>query len=177
MSDSRDKPKHQPSPKHTLEEVLRSLQDLVRNELAEDQPPEAKDRPAKKSAPVKSPEKSPEKPPEKLKRSAPPAPPKAAEPSAGIQEELPLAPVPPPANLNWDDIPVLQDVIMAPPLPPSSIDVTPEHAQAIARQMLVKLNQELRAAGQPPLDPVIIPRLAELLREVLEAELRSPAKP
>lgn len=30
-----DQPKHKPSPRHTLEEVLRSLQDMVRNELAE----------------------------------------------------------------------------------------------------------------------------------------------
>ena len=33
-------PKHKPSPKHTLADVLGSLQDLVRNELADNTPPE-----------------------------------------------------------------------------------------------------------------------------------------
>lgn len=33
MAGNADKPKHAPSPKHALDEVLRSLQDLVRNEL------------------------------------------------------------------------------------------------------------------------------------------------
>ncbi len=42
MKKPADKSKHTPAPKHTLEEVLRSLQDLVRNELAEDDSEQAR---------------------------------------------------------------------------------------------------------------------------------------
>lgn len=40
-----EKPKHKPSERHTLEEVLKSLQDLIRNDLLENAPP-AKPPPA-----------------------------------------------------------------------------------------------------------------------------------
>jgi hypothetical protein len=35
MHPGNDKPKHKPNPKHTLEEILKSLQDLIRNDLLE----------------------------------------------------------------------------------------------------------------------------------------------
>lgn len=35
MHPADDKPKHKPNPKHTLEEILKSLQDLIRNDLLE----------------------------------------------------------------------------------------------------------------------------------------------
>jgi len=35
MTEPGEKPKHKPSPKHTLDEVLRSLQDMIRHELAD----------------------------------------------------------------------------------------------------------------------------------------------
>jgi hypothetical protein len=35
MQPADDKPKHKPNPKHTLEEILKSLQDLIRNDLLE----------------------------------------------------------------------------------------------------------------------------------------------
>lgn len=180
MSDHKDKPKHQPSPKHTLEEVLRSLQDLVRNELAEEPPaaPEVKEKPAKEKKPLaqKPAESLKEKPKEKPKKP-PPTPATPGPTAGGIQEELPLTVEPPPAaNLNWDDIPVLKDVVVAPSLTRGMTPERRKNLDALATRVLAKLNQELRQAGQPPLDPVIIPRLAELLREALEAEIEPPAK-
>lgn len=47
MHPADDKPKHKPNPKHTLEEILKSLQDLIRNDLLEgDTPAPTAGRPA-----------------------------------------------------------------------------------------------------------------------------------
>lgn len=198
MSDPKDKPKHQPSPKHTLEEVLRSLQDLVRNELADEVPAgqgkTVKDKkPVSEKSPGTSAEKPPEKPAEKPAEKPKEKPKKPAAAAAkpdtagGIQEELPLpaegpaAPAesspagaaPPPAGLNWDDIPVLQDVVVAPPLRGA---MPPQRLQALTERVVAQFNEALRQAGQPRLDPVMIPRLAELLREALAAEIEPPVK-
>jgi hypothetical protein len=40
MHPANDKPKHKPNPKHTLEEILKSLQDLIRNDLLEGEAPQ-----------------------------------------------------------------------------------------------------------------------------------------
>jgi hypothetical protein len=80
MKKSADKPKHAPAAKHTLEEVLRSLQDLVRNELAEDNAKQA--RAAVKPAGRKTRAEKPAIQPESANAKA----------DGGIQVELPLPP-------------------------------------------------------------------------------------
>jgi hypothetical protein len=46
MHPADDKPKHKPNPKHTLEEILKSLQDLIRNDLLEGETPPETGTPA-----------------------------------------------------------------------------------------------------------------------------------
>jgi hypothetical protein len=82
MKKPADKPKHAPAAKHTLEEVLRSLQDLVRNELAEENAKQAQAevKPAGRKARAEKPR------PEPADAQADGALP------GGIQVELPLPP-------------------------------------------------------------------------------------
>jgi len=84
MKKSADKPKHAPAAKHTLEEVLRSLQDLVRNELAADNAKQARAavKPAGRKTRAEKPAARPEPANAEAQRPLP----------GGIQVELPLPP-------------------------------------------------------------------------------------
>lgn len=197
---SADKTRHKPSTKHTLGEVLKTLQDLVRNELADPAhtvqergpgrgaaargpsagaPPERgvvernASRDTTTQAPVPSENVAPAAP--SVAESGPdPEPPILTEviiAGPGIApddvagtSDTPAWRTPEQTSINWDDIPVLQDVIE---LPGTTQGLTPERARAIASQAVAKVNAELRKAGQPPLDPDIIERLENALRTLL----------
>jgi hypothetical protein len=85
MKKPADKPKHAPAAKHTLEEVLRSLQDLVRNELAENDPEQARNtaKPAGRKARAEKPAVQPEPAKANAEKATTP-------PLGGIQVELSL---------------------------------------------------------------------------------------
>lgn len=67
-------------------------------------------------------------------------------------------------SINWDDIPVLNEVV---DLPTQSAPAAP-NARTVAVRVVARLNIELRKAGTAPLDPAIIDRLEQLLREALD---------
>lgn len=221
-----DKPKHNPSAKHTLDEVLKSLQDLVRNELADDTDAGTKPRRKPKREPT-SPRAAP--------TPADSAPGHAANDDAelydlhadgvasdneivtdaagvgdtgvnvdtavlpdayqdpapaALQTTFPLPngapittrqpkpkkkkPAPPEqTSLLWEDVPVLNEVVVL----PADAAPPPERAREIAVRVIAKLNIELRKAGNATLDPVIIDRLEQLLREALLAAATEPRKP
>lgn len=186
-----DKPKsRRPSPKHTLDEVLRSLQDLVQNELAEtrkqatptawETPPDTEAAThAQTSAPASAADESPA-----ADALAPwaaaeaPAPNEVATHEETLAEPNTAARAPEQRSINWDDIPVLNEVVMSPAavatpaLPPSSA------ARELALKAVARLNIELRKAGNAPLPPAIIDRLEHILREALEAHpAETPARP
>ena len=194
-----DKAKHQPSEKHTLDEVLKTLQDLVRNELADEAvaPSSKSSRRAKKDTqplrderadeaapasegtaitdnfePVPA-ELSPndfELQPQPATNDAPSEPVDAAQESPGRKKKK--SPPPEQTSINWDDVPILNDVVTL-PLVTDAVDnaalAAPEKAREIAVKAVAKLNIELRKAGNPTLDPVIIDRLEQLLRDALIA--------
>jgi hypothetical protein len=247
-------PEHKPSRKVALEEVMRSLQDLVSNELAIEpakQPDETaahktgKSRTASKrgSAPGTPPPETEtasagttseiesialESVPDVAATTLPTPEPHAASmpaiPAGGLQQELPYlepqSPTPgypqpggtepdslpavddtaaadnkvpsdavapplaeatpaPPEEVNWDDIPVLEEAVemleateaneagrvvggpVATNLPPA------DAARRLAIQVAARLNVELRKSGQAGLSSDIITRLARLLQEAL----------
>lgn len=203
-----DKPKHNPSAKHTLDEVLKSLQDLVRNELADDTEVGAKPRRKTKrdSASAEgsdnggtelyengvADEQTVAAEPDADSASAPPGDDAVAEDlaPAALQTKFPLpndAPitarqpkpkkkkpaVPEQTSLLWEDVPVLNEVVVL----PADAAPAPERAREIAVRVVAKLNIELRKAGNATLDPVIIDRLEQLLREALIAAATEPRKP
>lgn len=67
-------------------------------------------------------------------------------------------------SINWDDIPVLNEVVDLPMQP------APPNARTVAVRVVARLNIELRKAGTPPLDPAIIDRLEQLLHEALDPD-------
>lgn len=67
-------------------------------------------------------------------------------------------------SINWDDIPVLNEVV---DLPTQAAAAAP-NARTVAVRVVARLNIELRKAGTAPLDPAIIDRLEHLLREALD---------
>lgn len=67
-------------------------------------------------------------------------------------------------SINWDDIPVLNEVV---DLPTRAAAAVP-NARTVAVRVVARLNIELRQAGTAPLDPAIIDRLERLLREALD---------
>lgn len=101
---------------------------------------------------------------------------------------------------DWDDIPVLEDVVVdepepeaeppaaqaagvaaaaeppsAPAAPATETNLAlplpaPSRAHDLAVKTVAKLNIELRKSGKRPLDPKVITRLAMMLREALESE-------
>lgn len=93
---------------------------------------------------------------------------------------------------DWDDIPVLEEVVAemaaehepAEHEPPAAGEVvvettpanlalplpTPSRAHDLAVRTVAKLNIELRKAGKRPLDAKVIARLAMMLRETLESD-------
>jgi hypothetical protein len=85
------------------------------------------------------------------------------------------APVEPPKPPKRDDIPVLQDVVDAPagkmtakePIAKTP-SPTPDHARDAVIRAVAKLNIELRKAGGSGLDPKLINRLQQYMREELE---------
>lgn len=193
MSDG-DSKSRQPSAKHTLDEVLKSLQDLVRNELAEERAPPASEPAARKTtqrrpmAPV--PAASPrvaEAPADAIPvltdpighaipgaktRQAARAPVAAAVarpvPATGLQTELSL-----PLADDGDqpqDIPVLQHVVVPPPVPVGRERTPATIARRIAADVAMRLAAELGRAGTSRLEPAIIRRLEDLLREALEKQ-------
>lgn len=175
-----DKPKsRRPSPKHTLDEVLRSLQDLVQNELAEahkQTAPTAWETPAEtRSAAPPSADANEAGPLSEWADEAAPA----SEGAPTDERAADAAPRPPEqTSINWDDIPVLNEVVMspaasAPSLPPDAA------ARDIALKAVARLNIELRKAGNAPLPPAIIDRLEHILREALAAHAAEapPARP
>src|SRR5579863_331199 len=155
----KDADKGQPAiTKQTLDDVLRALQDLVRNELATN---DTRRAPARER-----------KPPAEAKIKQP------AAPDTGIQNELPLAdeapslkPAPraqetqaPGVTDAREDLPVLtQTVSGLAPLDdlPVLNEVVPSARtpRGIAVQVAARLNIELRRSGQSPLPPAIIDRL------------------
>ena len=190
MSEAEKPKSRRPSPKHTLDEVLRSLQDLVQNELAEtrkqatptawETPPETEAATnAETSAPASAADESP--PADDLARWAAtdaPAPKEVATHEETLAESNTAPRAPEQRSINWDDIPVLNEVVMspaavaAPALPPSAA------ARDLALKAVARLNIELRKAGNAPLPPAIIDRLEHILREALEAHAaEAPARP
>jgi hypothetical protein len=134
---------HKPSRKVALNEVLRSLQDLVNNELAtppktpvaeENHAPAAEAGVLPAAEPVVEPEVTfPEQPP-------PPEPqaPLAEVPPEGLQQELPLAPEPPPPP------PVAEPVVPAEPIAPV------EPGAAPLPELPTPLQSEAPAEHSPP---------------------------
>ena len=190
-----NKPKANPNAKHTLDDVLKALQDLVRNELAEGGKTPAADANAEAesvdAAASLDAETDPsltleeavaqllDEPTDDLGVDAPPeaastdvAPPPPAAPATAKTKTVPEQ-----TSINWDDIPVLNDVVVPPivdaaaPLPP------PARARELAVRVIAKLNIELRKAGNTPLDPTMIDRLEHLLREALEIAAAKPENP
>ncbi|MFV1997741.1 MAG: hypothetical protein ACC641_06990 [Acidiferrobacterales bacterium] len=69
-------------------------------------------------------------------------------------------------EINWDDIPVLNDVVAPPPIPGSS---TAREAREIAIKVAAMLNIEARKkGGEPTLDARTIMRLQSLLSQELQ---------
>lgn len=68
-------------------------------------------------------------------------------------------------SINWDDIPVLNEIVAL----PTQVELAQPNPRTVAVRVIAKLNIELRKAGNTPLDPVIIDRLEHLLREALTA--------
>jgi hypothetical protein len=132
-----------------------------------------------------------------------PAPLAAAEPATPEDATVVAgAPVPDDGALrsagDWDDIPVLEDVVVdelepepLPPAPagpadrgapahapaavPAQVNLAlplpaPNRAHDLAVKTVAKLNIELRKTGKRPLDPKVITRLAMMLREALESD-------
>lgn len=85
----------------------------------------------------------------------------------------------PPEELNWDDIPVLEEAVeMLEETEanetghavggPAAINLPPaDAARRLAIQVAARLNVELRKSGQAGLSSDIITRLARLLQEAL----------
>ncbi len=63
-------------------------------------------------------------------------------------------------EINWDDIPVLNEVVAPPPTPD---DATSKHAREIAIKVAAALNIELRKQGTDAMDIKTIMRLQSLL--------------
>lgn len=147
MTDPADR--HKPSTKHTLEDVLRGLQDLLHHELA-DSP--------------RDPPKSP-KPPRatRARREAVPGDPAPAEGRTRPLEQM---------SIPWDDVPELNEAVS--PARAATGGEAARSPRECALRAVAKLNIELRKAGQPPLDAAIIERLARLLRAELETEAAPP---
>ncbi len=200
MSDPGGKSR-QPSAKHALDEVLKSLQDLVRNELAEERAPLPSEQASRKMppaarpttpAPATSPRTS-DSPADAIPvltdpigraipgtktatRQAARAPVAAAVakpiPADGLQTELPLALVDDVTAVNAaaEDIPVLQHVVVPPPVPIARERTPATIARRIANEVATRLAAELGRAGTSRLEPAIIRRLEDLLREALEKQ-------
>jgi hypothetical protein len=122
MAPSGKQPRHKPSPRHTLQEVLRSLQDMVRNELAAVEPRPVEPPPAP-APPIRTPADieaglsqvltvlpsqtgtpqdaaTPSAPAAAIEQPQPP-PPAPAVPAAALEPEpLVLTPAPPPAPVT-----------------------------------------------------------------------------
>lgn len=211
MSDQGNKTR-QPSAKHALDEVLKSLQDLVRNELAEERAPSARGQTGEKSKTVQAPITPAVATPRALElpaddaipvltdpvghalpgakiatRQAARAPVAAAvakpAPAGGLQTELPLplADEPRPDAALTEDIPVLQHVVVPPPMPPPISSTRQRTPAAVARQIAsevaTRLAAELGPAGTSRLEPAIIRRLEDLLREALEKQAAESPRP
>ncbi len=200
MSDPGNKTR-QPSAKHALDEVLKSLQDLVRNELAEERALLPNERAGKAAQAERSPSPVPATFPRAVDdpsadaipvltdpighaiprtktgtRPAARAPVAAAVarpiPAGGLQTELPLPladePAADPAAI--EDIPVLQHVAVPPPMPVTRERNAATIARRVANEVATRLAAELGAAGTSRLEPAIIRRLEDLLREALEKQ-------
>lgn len=103
----------------------------------------------------------------------------------GIRQELEeIVAAAPPESVNWDDIPVLEEIAAHPdeeleltgaagadtPTPLTAPAPAPSQAREIAVKVVAKLNIELRKCGERTLDPRTIDRLQYVLREALETE-------
>jgi hypothetical protein len=198
MSDQGGKTR-QPSAKHALDEVLKSLQDLVRNELAEERASPTREQAGGKTrqapavvAPAASIRRAVDLPADvipvltnPIARAVPSAKTTAhqtarapvaaavARPVSadGMQTELPLPLADDPAanSALVEDIPVLQHVVVPP------VSVARERAPAaiarrVANEVATRLAAELGRAGTSRLEPAIIRRLEDLLREALEKQ-------
>ncbi len=73
-----------------------------------------------------------------------------------------------PAETPHDDIPVLENVALAPPPATKPAPVSAEHMRDVSIKVIARLNIELRKAGKQPLDAKAIHRLQQLLRESLD---------
>lgn len=215
-----DKPKHNPSAKHTLDEVLKSLQDLVRNELADDTDIDTKPQrktkrePAPRTTPAPAdpvasradhdtepsdlsadsiaaetdaaappPERAPaaaatatEDPAPHLQQTAFPLPNDAPITARQPKPKKKKAAPPEQTSLLWEDVPVLNEIVVLPTDAVATAVPPPERAREIAVRVIAKLNIERRKAGNATLDPVIIDRLEQLLREALIAAATEPRK-
>ncbi len=197
MSDAGGKTR-QPSAKHALDEVLKSLQDLVRNELAQERAPLASEQAGRKtSVPARPTTPAPAAPPRTSEspadaipvltdpighaisgtktstRQAARAPVAAAvaKPIAtgGLQAELPFAAA--------EDIPVLQHIVVPPPVPVARERTPATTARRIANEVATRLAAELGRTGTSRLEPAIIRKLEDLLREALEKQAAESPRP
>ena len=71
--------------------------------------------------------------------------------------------------MDWDDIPVLNDIAAPPPSTAAGVP-SADRARDIAVRTIAKLNIELRKRGERGLDPITIDRLQQLLQEELEQQ-------
>jgi hypothetical protein len=79
-------------------------------------------------------------------------------------------------QLPLDNIPVLEDVALAPPKvnkPAPVSPSSPDRMREVAVRVIARLNIELRKAGKPPLDAKTVHRLQQLLREAMEKDRES----
>jgi hypothetical protein len=115
---------------------------------------------------------------------APPA--SLSEPEIEIAEQPSSVPESPDAavptlgeSVNFDDLPVLSDVVVPPPGATPSTPELPfaetENARQLAIRVVARLNIELRKSGERPLDARNIDRLQHILMEELERLTHTPA--
>lgn len=157
MSDDK---KHRPSSKHALDEVLQALQDLVHNELGDAQ-----------AIPREDPQRRPSAPKAKTEEASSAGPPvltQVVQPASKTTKAPDQAHKPEQKTIDWDAIPVLQEVVAPASAPERTAKVT---VQQIARETIVALERKWREDGQRPLDPAMIRRLEGLLAAVLQARL------
>jgi hypothetical protein len=111
---------------------------------------------------------------------APEAPPAAPEPPAAVEADWTTGTN---AVLDFDDIPVLEDVVAHPheepqPEPPMPAEgaltaLAPQQLRQLAIRVVARLNIELRRAGERQLKAATVDRLQQVLREELESLARN----
>lgn len=214
MKKSNAKTKHKPATSHVLDEVLESLQDVLKNELADEaldnkdahsdtaerdsvlsslkelisetekksdklsrqaKKKSKKNKAAKKKAAKRSTDDDPQQSAVDAEsfalemEDAIPSEPAATDSASHGGGDPRLAP-PSPAQveIGWDDIPVLEEVVIPSPLAGFNGAISPE-VREIAIKVVAALNIERRKDGVTPLNVRTIMRLQALLARELAA--------